>query len=756
LLEQLRQVSLAVNLAEGQQQTLDVIVNEICRALDVDACSIYLADYQQHQFVLMASQGLNPDCIGRATLGFNEGLVGLIGQREEPIHLQQASDHPAFQFIPDSREELFNAFLGVPIIHQRKVLGVLVIQQIQPRQFELDEETFLITLAAQLSAVLSNSEINRQFDDLASPAISPVISGVPASSGVALGRARILFPLENIHAIPDRTTEDVNAELKKIKQAVKTSQRQLQRMSRRMQGKISQQELSLFDAYLQILGSEGLSHEVAQVIREGFWGPTALRKVTQKHLKTFQMMEDPYLSERAADIEDLANRVLAHYLKSSSRQPVYPDNTIVVAENISVSMLAELPVDKVAAIVSLKGSATSHAAILAKALGIPAIMGLQACPINRMEDKELIVDGYNGQLIVSPSDSTKRQYQVLLREERELAAELAQDNQLPNVTADGVPVKLMINTSLSMDGERAASLGIDGVGLYRTEIPFMRLHQFPPETVQANIYRDLIRQFADLPITFRTLDIGGDKQLNYFPIVEENPFLGWRGVRVTLDHPEIFLVQLRAIFKASVNFKKLRLAIPMVSTVEELNECLRLIQQAFDEVEQELENRRGQIYWPKIGIILEVPATIFQLQTLAAKVDFVSVGTNDLIQYLMAVDRNNLRVKNLYSHFQPAVLSALKQIASCCEKAQIPFQVCGEMAADPAASLLLVGMGYSELSMNVGSYARVKRVLSRFELRQMQQLVAQTAEFETAAKVKDHLLRLLEKQGLGGLVRAGN
>ena len=756
MLELLRQVTRAVSLAEGQEQTLNVIVSEICRALDVEVCSIYIADYQQSQFVLMASRGLNPEGIGRVKLGFNEGLVGLIGQREEPIHLQQASQHPAFQYCPDANEDEFNAFLGVPIIHQRKVLGVLVIQQKAPRQFELDEETFLLTLAAQLSAILLNNEVNQLFEAATSDIFTRIIRGIPASPGVAVGSARVIFPLASIHDIPDRKTDDIEAELAKMGFAVKATHRQLERMSRHMQGKVSDQELSLFDAYQQILSSKGLGEEVQEVIKRGFWGATALRKVIQQHLKAFKSMNDPYLRERANDIEDLANRVLAQFLSSSKSTKVVEENTIVVAQNVTAAMIAELPMDKVVGFVSLKGSSTSHAAILAKALGIPAIMGLEACPITRMDNKMLVVDGYNGQLYISPSQALVEQYTALVREERQLAKELSHDQHLPNATKDGKKIQLLVNSGLGTDGSMVRKIGANGIGLYRTEIPFMQLQQFPSEDVQAQIYRELLQEFKDMPVTIRTLDIGGDKQLDYFPIVEENPFLGWRGVRVTLDHPEIFLVQLRAIFRASEDCPQLKLAIPMVTTLEELDESFRLIQQAFDEVEDELSKIGKKVIKPQVGLILEVPSTVFQLKVFAKRVDFISVGTNDLIQYMMAVDRNNVRVKNLYSHFQPAVIKVLKLIVDECRQARIPFQICGEMAADPLAALLLVGMGYQELSMNVGSLAKVKRVISRFTLAEMQQLVEDIQSYETEAKIKSYLLKVFEKQGLGGLVRAGN
>lgn len=756
MLEQLRRVTQAVSLAQGKQKTLDVIVSEICQVLEVEVCSVYLADYQTSQFVLMANRGLNPKCVGQTRLEFNQGLVGLIGQREEPIHLNQASEHPAFSYVPEADEASFNAFLGVPIIHQRKVLGVLVIQQKAPRQFALDEETFLITLAAQLAAILSSSEVDDLFDENEGDLFVRMLRGVAASSGVASGVARVLFPPEDIHSVPDRKTKDVAAELAKLRIAVKATHSQLQQMSQRMQGLISEQELSLFDAYQQILGSQGLSMEVEEQVRNGYWAATALRIVVQKHLNTFRSMQDAYLRERANDIEDLANRLLAQLLKAHKPAQNIGAGTVVVAETVTAAMLAELPIENVVGVVSIKGSSTSHAAIVAKALGIPAIMGLESCPIHRMESKSLIVDGYTGQLYLSPNPSLLNQYQGLIQQEQQLASELAAESNLPNATKDGTTIKLMINSSQPKDTAQFAQSGADGVGLYRTEMPFMQLQQFPSEERQTQIYRQLLQQVNGCPVTIRTLDIGGDKQLSYFPIKEENPFLGWRGVRVTLDHPELFLVQLRAIFKASVGLDNVKLALPMVSTLEELDESFRLIHQAFDEVEVEVSQFDQSIKRPKIGLILEVPATVFQLATFARRVDFISVGTNDLIQYMMAVDRNNMQVKNLYSHFQPAVLKVLDHVAKECHRSGVSLQICGEMAADPLAALVLVGMGYGELSMNAGCLARVKRAISRFDRVEMQSMVETILTYETEAKVKDFLFREFERRGLGGLVRAGN
>ncbi len=755
MLEKLSRITQAISLADNQQQALDLIVNKVSEELGVEVCSVYLADYRLNQFVLMATRGLNQKHVGQLHIDFNAGLVGLVGRREEPIHLQSAKSHPDFQFVEDSNEDAFSAYLGVPIVHQRKVLGVLCIQQKEERHFELDEETFLITLAAQLSSILSHSAINAIINDEKRNRLVRCINGIPASSGVAVGVAKAVYPTMDITSVPERSAEDIPAEIKKLNLAIKRTHIQLKNMSNRMKGLVSDQERSLFDAYQQILNSAGLESEIEKEIQKGFWAPYALKIVIGKHLKAFRLMEDPYLRERAHDIEDLANRVLGNLFKKDPQKIEPQENTILVAETISASLLAEIPLDNIIALVSLKGSSTSHAAILAKALGIPAIMGLEPCQINRLDQKKMVVDAYNGQIYVSPDKAFVKRYEKLVNEEQVLVKDLAKEQLQPNQTKDGTTIRLMVNSSHPIDFIKAQNSGADGIGLFRSEIAFMRQQQFPSERTQTQIYENILSGFDGKPVTIRTLDIGGDKQLPYFKIDDENPFLGWRGVRVTLDHPEIFLVQLRAILKASLGKKNLRIAIPMISTVEELYECCRLFNQAFDEIEEENADSQLILYRPQFGIILEVPSAVFQLEEIMKRVDFISVGTNDLIQYLMAVDRNNMKLKNLYSHFQPSVLKILKQIADQCQVGSTDLHICGEMASDPLAAILLIGIGYRELSMSAGNLSKVKRAISRFTVEEMQQLAKQVMVYQTDSKIQSELLKAMDDRGLGGLVRAG-
>jgi len=779
LIRKLARITKAVELADNQQQVLELIVKNTCEELSVEVCSIFLADYIANQFVLMANQGLNPQSIGKVRVDFNVGLVGLVGKREEPIHLQMAEDHPSFQYIKELNEDAFSAYLGVPIIHQRKVLGVLCIQQRDERQFEIDEETFLITLAAQISSTLSGNKTDALLNDDSSEQLVRCINGSPASSGVAIGVAKVIFPSHDIRSVPIRKTQDIQGELRRLQQAVKRTHVELKKMSERMIGLISEQERSLFDAYQQILGSAGIEQEVETEIKSNLWAPSALKIVIMRHLKAFASMEDPYLSERGKDVEDLANRVLANMLRRGKQKEdvdQFEQPVVLVAETVTAAMLAEVDSSNILAVVSLNGSATSHAAILTKAFNIPAIMGLDPCQINRLDNKQIIVDGYKGQLFVSPNESLIQRYNKLIEEDKTLSKDLESESPSPNATKDGTPISLLINSSSQFSTEtktdkltrnpknkkslslveKLAISGANGIGLYRTEIPFMQHSQFPSEDEQVAIYEEVLQQYTEQPVTIRTLDIGGDKPLPYFKIKEENPFLGWRGIRVTLDHPEIFLVQVRAILRASLDRKNLKIALPMVATIEELDDSLRLIHQATAEIEEEAYKQNRTLYKPQIGIILEVPSAVLLLDSIIPRIDFLSIGTNDLIQYLLAVDRNNQRVKGLYNHFQPAVLKILKFIINECKDHDLSLQVCGEMASDPLAIIMLIGMGYREFSMSASNIARVKKTISQFTVDEMTTISKQLNKHETAAKIKSELLIAMENKGLGALNRAGN
>ena len=471
--------------------------------------------------------------------------------------------------------------------------------------------------------------------------------------------------------------------------------------------------------------------------------------MANEHVRSFEAMSDAYLRERAVDIKDLCSRVL-FYLQA--REPVeieYQDDTILVSEELTPSMLAEAPKEKLKGLISVKGSGNSHVAILARTMGIPTVMGAVNLPYSQLEGRSLVVDGYRGEVITSPSAELRARYQEVLKEQDRLVAGLEVIKDEPCETTDGHRVKLWVNTGLMSDVMQSLDLGAEGIGLFRTEVPFLLSERFPSEQEQYQIYREQLQAFAPKLVTMRTLDVGGDKALSYFPIEEANPFLGWRGIRVTLDHPEIFMAQIRAMLRASEGLNNLQIMLPMISNVSEVEKAQELIKKAHRELTQE----GVKVDYPAVGVMIELPAAVYQTAELARRVDFVSVGSNDLTQYLLAVDRNNPRVANLYSAFHPAVISALKQVVSLAKQEGKPVSICGEMAGDPGAALLLIAMGFDVLSMNASTLLKVKSVVRSVSMEVAKDLLEQVSELDDAQTIRSAIDMALYNAGVDRLLR---
>jgi len=568
---------------------------------------------------------------------------------------------------------------------------------------------------------------------------------------VAVGTAVVVYPFADIDGVPDRPVEEGAAEQERFLQAVKAVRAEVREMVDRMTDSLPAGDVALFEAYLLMLDSENLVGATLDRIMEGNWAPGALRDTVLEHVRAFDAMEDPYLRERAQDVRDLGRRILQRMQEEGTERPDYPKKTVLMGEEITASMLAEVPPKRLAGVVSVRGSRTSHMAILARALGVPAVMGADDLPVSRINGCDVIADGYSGRVYVNPSRAVVREYNRLNREEAELSAGLRGLRHLVSETSDGVRMPLYANTGLVSDIQPALESGAEGVGLYRTEFPFMIRDRFPGEEEQRQVYRQVLETFHPRPVTMRTLDVGGDKALPYFPIKEDNPFLGWRGLRITLDHPEIFLVQLRAMLRASAGLDNMSLLLPMVTNVSEVDEALELVHRAHRELLEEGED----IVLPPLGVMVEVPSAVYQADALARRVDFLSVGTNDLTQYLLAVDRNNAHVADLYETLHPAVIMALIQTVEAAHKQGRRVSVCGEMAGDPAAALLLLGMGMDALSMSASSLPRVKWVMRSFTKEQALALLEQVLEMEDPPAIREKLDAALENAGLGGLVRAG-
>ncbi len=751
MLETLRRIVQEVNSAPDLTTALEVMVARVRASMGTEVCSIYLLDHQDNRYFLMATEGLKKEAIGTATLGFSEGLVGQVGMREEPINLDDAPSHPKFRYLQETGEEPFHSFLGVPIIHHRKVLGVVVVQQRERRRFDTEEEAFLVTLSAQLAAVLAHAEATGSIDGIfgAKAELVTKFDGVVGCVGVAIGQAFVVYPPADFKSVPDRKVSNIKKELKTLNEALKRVRADIRALSEKARLTLPPEEQALFQVYERMLDDNALAGEIRNYVKSGNWVQGALRQVVTKHVAAFEAMEDPYLRARASDVRDLGLRILAYLQEAKTLSAPIPDRAIIVGDDITPTVFVDIPRERIVGIVSLHGSSNSHMSIVARSLGIPTVVGVGEFPLSRLEGLTLIVDGHRGEVIVQPSTEVVRQYQDIIDQQAELSKELDVVRDLPCETTDGHRIKLFVNTGLMADVNMSLQRGAEGVGLYRTEIPFMVRDRFPSEGEQMEIYRQQLEAFHPSPVTMRTLDIGGDKSLPYFPIAEDNPFLGWRGIRVTLDHPEIFLVQIRAMLWASEGLDNLRIMLPMVSSVMEIDEAMHLVHRAYLEVLEE----GAHVRMPEVGVMIEVPAAVYQIRDFVQQCDFVSVGSNDLTQYLLAVDRNNRRVANLFESFHPAVLRALKHIVDEAKAEGTPVSICGEMAGDPRSALLLVAMGYDTLSMSASSLLRVKWVLRKLPKDAMEELLEQIWSMDNGAVIRSHVDLMLENAGLGNFVR---
>ncbi|MCE0802294.1 phosphoenolpyruvate--protein phosphotransferase [Buttiauxella sp. A2-C1_F] len=747
MLTRLREIVEKVASAPRLNEALDILVTDICLAMDTEVCSVYLADHDRRCFYLMATRGLKKPRGRTITLAFDEGIVGLVGRLAEPINLADAQKHPSFKYVPAVKEERFRAFLGVPIIQRRQLLGVLVVQQREHRQYDESEESFLVTLATQMAAILSQSQLAALFGQYRQTRIR----ALPASPGVAIAEGWMDSTLPLMEQVSEASTLDTTLERERLTAALEEASNEFRRYSKRFAAGAQKETAAIFDLYSHLLTDARLRRELFEEVDKGSVAEWAVKKVIEKFAEQFANLSDSYLKERAGDLRTLGQRLLFHLDDNIQSPNTWPERFVLVADELSATTLAELPQNRLVGVVVRDGAANSHAAIMVRALGIPTVMGADIQP-SVLHRRTLVVDGYRGELLVDPETVLLQEYQRLITEENELTLLVEDGVDSPAALKSGERVQVMLNAGLSPEHEQQLGSRIDGIGLYRTEIPFMLQSGFPSEEEQVAQYQGMLQMFNEKPVTLRTLDVGADKQLPYMPISEENPCLGWRGIRITLDQPEIFLVQVRAMLRANAATGNLSILLPMITSIDEIDEARRLIDRAGREVEEVLGYELPK---PRIGVMVEVPSMVFMMGHLASRVDFISVGTNDLTQYLLAVDRNNTRVASLYDSLHPAMIRALSHIAKEAERNGIDLCLCGEMAGDPMCVALLVGMGYRHLSMNGRSVARVKYLLRHISLEETQQLAQRSLEAQLSTEVRHQVASFMERRGMGGLIRGG-
>ncbi|MCE2437438.1 MAG: phosphoenolpyruvate--protein phosphotransferase [Pseudomonadales bacterium] len=728
-----------------------IMVTRVCDFLQADICALYAVDQRSGRLRIVNQEGMQEDVAAGIHLNRGQGIVGFVAERAEPVNVLDMTTHKQFFEVRGLDDRKFAVFLGVPVIHNRLVFGVLTVQR-QSDPFTEEEEGFLGSLATQIAHVVARAEATLElFPTRGIPTDAPDLrfKGIPGSSGIGLGTAVVIAPPADLDLVPDRIAQDQEAEFAAFNRAVSEVAEDLREIHESMAATVGEEEMALFDAYLHMLDDEAIPADVRTEIAAGQWAPGALRRVISSHTQQLEASRSTYLAERSADVRELGQRVLARL--QNVQRPVceIPPDAILVAEEITAGMLAEFPTDRLKAIVALKGTGSSHAAILARTLDVPAVMGAEDIPVLEIDRHRLVVDGTFGEVVCNPSRSVTRHFDRVASEERDLADSLALLRDEPAETLDGHRVNLWVNIGLVGDITRSLDKGAEGIGLFRTEVVFGTRDRFPTEQEQRLIYREHMEAFDPRPVSMRTLDIGGDKQLPYFPIEERDPSLGWRGIRVTLDHPEIFLVQVRAMLKANAGLEgTLRVMLPMVTNLNEIEEAISMIDRAFREVRAEGFDCKQ----PQIGAMIEVPSAVYQAREIAKVVDFLAVGSNDLTQYMLAASRNNPRVADLYDEFHPAVLMAMREVVKAAHAEQKGIGVCGEMAGTPEGALLCLGMGYDVLSMNSTNLLRVKCMIRNVTRIGCRRVLARAFKLKSQENVRSLVQEHLESIGLKKLI----
>jgi phosphotransferase system, enzyme I, PtsP len=773
----LEDIGAILSSSHDLQESLESIVRVVAERTRTEVCSLYIYDPRTQTLTLWATEGLNKASIGKVKMGLDEGLTGLVLERLEPVMVVDALAHPRYKYFPETGEERYHSFLGVPVVERKKPLGVLVVQTLRRRRFGGEELRLMKAIAAQVAGIivqlrlaesLQNKEKERnEYRQRMISAIQQLrayeqqqdtdtrgdqdqprsvrLVGVPAAPGFGIGAAHVLRPLVTFEGVGEMRAENPAAEWERFQGALRRSLAQIEDMKSRMSGRVPEVDSALFDTHRMMLEDKSFLEKIRGFVDDGFAAETALQFTVDEYVGAFARMSDRYLRERATDVRDVGHRVLRNLLGVEEQVPEVPDGGILVAEELTLSDLAAIEPQGLMGIALATGGATSHATILAKSFEIPTVVGVDSLLESVQESDGLIVDGNSGAVYVRPSRDVLTEYERLDREYRAFNRELESLHDLPAETGDGHRVTLEANIGLMGDLAFAHRHGAEGVGLYRTEFPFLTYRDFPDEEEQLRLYRRVIDALGTKRVTVRTLDLGADKYPSYVRFIkEDNPFLGWRSIRISLEHPELFKVQLRAILRASAH-GRVRLLFPMICSVEEIERCQELVA----EVRREL-TQQGIPYDSDmpVGVMVEVPSAVMQAEELARRVDFLSLGTNDLIQYLLAVDRNNRKVAPLYEPLHPAVLRAVALTVRAAKKAGRSLSICGEMAADPVCALVLIGFGIDQLSMGSFYIPSIKRLIRSIDYSDAREMSRKVLEMSSAQEVKGYLFGMMKKLGV--------
>src|SRR5262247_1114670 len=711
LLRRLREV-----MAEpvSAQDRLDKIVVLIAANMVAEVCSVYVLRVDS-TLELYATEGLNRQAVHQTVMRADEGLVGLVASEANPINLSEAHTHPAFSYRPETGEEIYHSFLGVPILRAGNTLGVLVVQNRARRTYSEEEEEALETIAVVLAEMIASGELSA----LAKPGLEPAVrrplhlKGLALSDGIALGHVVLHEPRV---VITNYIADDIPKELNRLETAVETMRSDLDVLLERGEVVDGGEHRDVLEAYRMFAYDRGWVHRLEEAVATGLTAEAAVERVQSDTRARMLRATDPYLRERLHDLDELANRLM-HQLLGQDYAPArdrLPENAILVARAMGPAALLDYDRKRLRGLILEEGGPNSHVAIVARALGIAAVGEIENATGVADPGDAIIVDGAAGDVHVRPSPDMEAAYAERVRLRARRQQQYLALREKPCVTKDGEKIALMINAGLAVDLPHIEETGAAGIGLFRTELQFMVAATFPRTAEQFSLYRAVLDAAGEKPVTFRTLDIGGDKVLPYMRNVEEeNPALGWRAIRLGLDRPGLLRSQVRALLRAAGG-RELKLMFPMIAAVDEFDKAKALV-----EVELTHLRRHGHELPERvdIGTMVDVPSLLFQLDELLERVDFLSVGSNDLMQFLYAADRGNPRVSERFDPLSAPILRALKDIADKAKKHGKPVTLCGELASQPIGALALVLLGYRTLSLTPSAVRPVQALLLELDCR---------------------------------------
>lgn len=708
----LRQIREAMAGAAPAQQRLDEVVRIVAQSMVAEVCSIYLRR-ASGELELFATQGLKPEAVHNTRLRPGEGLVGEVARMAEPISLSDAPSHPSFAYRPETGEDPYHAFLGAPLLRGGRAIGVLVVQNRSERRYDEEEVEDIQTIAMVLAETVASGELLAQ-DELRDIEVAPHraenLKGQRFAEGLAFGHVVLHeapVPPENLLA------ENQQVEEIRLREALIGLKANIDSMLEGGPGKLAGQSFEVLETYRMFADDRGWNRSLEEAVRTGLTAEAAVDRVRNEHRARFATARDPYIRERLHDFEDLANRLLRVLAGDRPGERDLPDDAILVARNLGPADLLEYPRHKIRGLLLEEGSAASHAAIVARALQIPCVGRLMGLRDRLSEGDLVIVDGETGEAYLRPRPDMLAAVQSRIEVRSERQAEFTRLRGVDAVTLDGTRIRVLTNAGLAVDLENLDATGAEGIGLFRTEFQFMVSEELPRLDSQTALYKLVLDTAGDRPVTFRTLDIGGDKVLPYLETErEENPALGRRAIRLGLDRPGLLRLQLRALLTAAAG-RELRVMFPMIATVDEFRAARELV-----DVECAWARRRGRALPAllRVGAMIECPSLLWHLDALLPLTDFVSVGTNDLFQYMFAADRTNPLVSDRYDPLSPPLLRALAEIQKKCADTGTPVSVCGELAGRPLEAFALLTLGYTRLSAPAGGVGPVKRMILSADL----------------------------------------